>query len=271
MVQQGGATELLVMAIRGKWNNSAKKNDKNQISCYVSSRPKWLPSTEIWGPWDKYPGRRSCRRNQVTWYKSEQSDWFGINHHIGILVYRDCRNREPVSPEQRLLVMLRHLVTGDSHTPIGMSYRLSPTTVGRIIQETCEAIWTVLMEQTYLKAPSTEQEWKEIAIGFEMKWNFPNCIGAIDGKHVVIQAPPRAGSTFYNYKGTHSIVLMVVVSSDYKFTMVDIGEAGRQSDGGVFAQKPDWVCYEQWHDDLAITTTVIQPVPPTISLCTCWG
>ena len=88
-VQQGGATELLVMAIRGKWNNSAKKNDKNQISSYVSSRPKWLPSTEIWGPWDKYPGRRSCRRNQVTWYKSEQSDWFGINYHIGILVYRN--------------------------------------------------------------------------------------------------------------------------------------------------------------------------------------
>ena len=72
-----------------KLNNSAKKNYKNHISSYVSGRPKWLPSTEIWGPWDKYPGRRSCRRNQVTWYKSEQSDWFGINYHISILVYRD--------------------------------------------------------------------------------------------------------------------------------------------------------------------------------------
>ena len=29
-------------------------------------------------------------RNRVTWYKSEQSDWFGINYHIGILVYREC-------------------------------------------------------------------------------------------------------------------------------------------------------------------------------------
>ena len=72
-----------------KLNNSAKKNYKNDISSYVSGRPTWLPSTEIWGAWDKYPGRRSCRRNQVTWYKSEQSDWFGINYHIGILVYRE--------------------------------------------------------------------------------------------------------------------------------------------------------------------------------------
>ena len=75
-----------------KLNNSAKKTYKNHISSYVSDRPKWLPSTDIWGPWDKYPGRRSCRRNQVTWYKSEQSDWFGINYHIGILVYRDLQS-----------------------------------------------------------------------------------------------------------------------------------------------------------------------------------
>ena len=25
----------------------------------------------------------------VTWYKSERSDWFGINYHIGILVYSE--------------------------------------------------------------------------------------------------------------------------------------------------------------------------------------
>ena len=77
------------MAMGRKLNNSAKKNDKNQISSYVISRHKWLPSTEIWGPLDEYSGRRSCARNQVTWYNLEQSDWFGINYHIVILVYRD--------------------------------------------------------------------------------------------------------------------------------------------------------------------------------------
>ena len=75
------------MAMGRKLNNSARKNDKHQISSYVISRPKWLPSTEIWGPLDEYPGRRSCARNQVTWYNLEQFDWVGINYHIGILVY----------------------------------------------------------------------------------------------------------------------------------------------------------------------------------------
>ena len=166
-----------------------------------------------------------CERNAELFFKyfrmlpTRYEELLGF---VSPLLVKNCRNREPVSPEQRLSVTLRHLVTGDSHSTIGMSYRLSPTTVGRIILETCEAIWTVLMQHNYFEAPSTEQEWNEIAIGFETKWNFPNCIGAIDGKHVVIQAPPRAGSTFYSFKGTHSIVLMAVISSDYKFAMVDI-------------------------------------------------
>ena len=142
--------------------------------------------------------------------------------------------RQPIGPSERFSVCLRYLVTGDAQVTIGASYRMSPATVGMIINETCNVLWTVLNKEGYIKHPSSEHEWKCIAKDFSDHWNVPNCLGAIDGKHVVIQAPAHSGSAYFNYKKTFSIVLMAVCDSNYQFTLVDIGDTGRKSDGSVY-------------------------------------
>ena len=50
-----------------------------------------------------------------------------------------------------------------------------------------------------------------------------------------MQAPAKSGFLFYNYKKSFSIVLLAVCNTDYEFTLIDIGGAGRQSDRGVFS------------------------------------
>lgn len=84
-----------------------------------------------------------------------------------------------------------------------------------------------------MKLPSTT-EWLEISDRFQELWNIPNCIGAVDGKHVRIKKIPNSGSTNYNYKGYNSSILMAACDADACFTMIEVGYAGRNSDGGVF-------------------------------------
>jgi len=68
--------------------------------------------------------------------------------------------------------------------------------------------------------PSSVEEWERISKEFEDRWNFPNCLGAMDGKHITMRCPVGSGSKFYNYKGFFSIVLMAVVDADYTFIWV---------------------------------------------------
>ena len=73
------------------------------------------------------------------------------------------------------------------------------------------------------KLVKTEAEWQAIADGFLTRWNFPNCLGALDGKHVGVKCPAISGSLYYNYKGFYSVILMALVDSDYKFIWADLG------------------------------------------------
>ena len=70
---------------------------------------------------------------------------------------------------------------------IGIDFRMGMFTVQEIILDVCTEIWEVL-SPIHIPVPS-EGEWRSTAAEFEEWWNFLNCIGAIDGKHVMIQCP----------------------------------------------------------------------------------
>jgi len=142
--------------------------------------------------------------------------------------------REPISAAERLTLTIHYLAYGDSQQSMSFSYRIAKSTISSIVRETCSSIWEAL-HSSYLRAPKTKADWKEIANQFQDLWNFPHVVGAIDGKHITIKCPLKSGSQYYNYKGFFSIVLLAIGDAHYAFTLVDIGEYGSNNDSGIFS------------------------------------
>lgn len=105
--------------------------------------------------------------------------------------------RASISPAERLALTLRFLATGNSQVlanyikcmttftdvkgyseqvSISFGFRVGRSTVSKILKETCEVLWEVL-QPVYVRAPSSEEEWKGISRHFEQIWSFPHCIG----------------------------------------------------------------------------------------------
>ncbi|XP_065324978.1 uncharacterized protein LOC135931654 [Gordionus sp. m RMFG-2023] len=131
------------------------------------------------------------------------------------------------------MITLRYLATGDSYVSMSYNYKLGVSTIKQIIGDTTKALWDIL-QPIHMMVP-TLQMFEEVAQGFEEMWNFPNCIGAIDGKHCKTNKPPHTGTQFFNYKHGFSIILQALVDHNGKFMVIDVGSYGSQSDGRVFA------------------------------------
>lgn len=82
------------------------------------------------------------------------------------------------------LITCRYLATGDNMTSLAYAFRIGHSTVSIIISETCQSIWDALKSEMFV--PS-EENWKKVEKEFNDRWNFPHCIGAIDGKQVIIK------------------------------------------------------------------------------------
>lgn len=99
---------------------------------------------------------------------------------------------------------------------------MSHATIREIVYDTCLSIWKSFGAQ-HMPIPSTEHL-ESIANDFFNKWDFPNCVGCIGEKHIRIKC--------LKY---FPIVVQCVADANYKFSTIDVGAYGKQSDGGMFS------------------------------------
>ncbi|XP_050506192.1 uncharacterized protein LOC126884296 [Diabrotica virgifera virgifera] len=217
---------------------SAKKK-KRKHKCWV--KPSLCDRSEYGGMHllnvlkkdDVYIGNNKNNGSVKNFLRMSSTDFEWLLCQIAPKIQKEDTNyRQAISPMERLLLTLRFLATGDSYHSLMYLFKISVSSISRIIPEVCKVIAEVLKDK--LKMPQSREEWLITGHQFANLWNFPKCAGVMDGKHIMIQAPKHSGSEFYNYKSFFSVVLFIVANANYEVMYLNVGSQGCISDGGVF-------------------------------------
>ena len=77
---------------------------------------------------------------------------------IGPFISKSSLRSAVATAEERLCIALNYLVTGHSQITIAISFRISPTTIERIIKEAWRIISNVTCKKEYLLTLSSQKQ-----------------------------------------------------------------------------------------------------------------
>ena len=78
---------------------------------------------------------------------------------------QDTNYRKSIPVKKQLVITLRYLAEGCSQQAFCHGFRVGKSTVSKILNEVCEALYTALATH-YLRPTSTEEDWKQISPEF---------------------------------------------------------------------------------------------------------
>ncbi|WKY15689.1 hypothetical protein Q1695_000855 [Nippostrongylus brasiliensis] len=139
----------------------------------------------------------------------------------------------------------RFIAHGTSYAHLSGEFAIGRSTACPIAREVAHAIVDELHDLAF--PIPTLSTWRNAEEQFCTQWDYPAAMGALDGKQIACVCPSRSGSSFFNYKGHYSIVLLALVHANYRCILYDLGASGRSSDAGVFMTSP-MKTYIEEHD-----------------------
>ena len=157
---------------------------------------------------------------------------FLLNEVRHDLQHKDTVMRLAITVERRLALTLYYLASTAEYKTIANLFGVSRSFVCVCIRDVCCAIIKRL--SNVITFPQG-QDLRQVIDGYEQKWGFPMCAGAIDGTHIPIIAPSESRVEYVNRKGFHSIIMQACVDCNYLFRDVVVGWPGSVHDARVFS------------------------------------
>lgn len=151
-----------------------------------------------------------------------------LNQVAPLLNKNDTNFRKSIPVEKRVCCALYCLGSTAELRTVAHLFGLGKSTVGEICLITVDLFFHRLV--TF---PTIDDEIKKTIDGFLTNYQYPLCLGALDGTHISITPPMGFETDYFNYKKFHSIIMLAVVDANLRFTYVNVGAPGRCNDASV--------------------------------------
>ncbi|XP_054167338.1 putative nuclease HARBI1 [Oppia nitens] len=162
--------------------------------------------------------------------------------HSGILdicrlidedIRRPTKRSNAVSTLLQVCAALRFFAQGAFYRVTGDTLDISTATMSRVVHRVARALTKNV--RRYVLFPDSEREIASTKEDFYKLKRFPNVIGAIDGTHVEILAPPQnIEADYVNRKFRHTINVQAVANARLEFIDIVAKYPGRTHDAFIW-------------------------------------
>lgn len=161
-------------------------------------------------------------------FEKENVQWLS-DHFLGV---SDETRGGALTNEQRFMIFLRYIGDPGFQTGVAEDLGIRQPTVSDTISHVSSKI--VEKCNRWIKFPSTEEAVLEAKANWQLKYNYPCAIGAVDCTHIPIKKPSQHGDEYINRKGIASINVLATCNSAEWFTSIDASWPGSVHDGRIW-------------------------------------
>lgn len=203
-------------------------------SLQINSRSVWsLEKNDEW--WTRVVPLMTDQQFKDN-FRLERSTVKNLLHQVAPYFRRNDTNyRLCIQVEKKVCCALYAMGSTAELRTIGHLFGIGKSTAGELLHEFC-SILIELFFHRLVKFPTTNEEIKMTIDGFATKYQYPLCLGSLDGTHISVTPPMGFETDYFNYKKFYSIIMLAVVDSNLRFTYVNIGAPGRCNDASVYTR-----------------------------------